>query len=162
MAKKEDFRMLKKIILCFILWILVSGQTEGGGGCGCSEDVTSPGERNIILSATSLDFEETAVGMFSIQPLIIGNLNEYDVTIQNVTSSNNVFRIGEFYSDSRLTPLTLPFTITGNSERTIYIGFYPQKPEEYSESLIIESVDVSEQEPRVQTDTVDLSGVGVL
>lgn len=163
MPKKNDAHTLTKVVFYIFLGLIVSGNgTEGGSGCGCADDVTAPSVHNISLSTESLNFGETSVGTFSIQPLTITNPNEYAVMIQSLTVTNEGFQIGEYYIDGRLTEIDLPLTIEGNAEKTIYIGFYPQKPEEYSGSLVIESIDVSQQEPDVQTDTVSLRGVGVL
>ncbi len=163
MCQKKYTHTLKTIVFYLFLWLTVSGNGTGGGsGCGCASGATAPTEHNISLSTQSLNFGETSVGMFSIQPLTMTNPNYYDVMIQNLTVTNDVFRVGEYYINGRLTSIELPFTLKGSDEKTLYIEFYTQELGEYTGVLTIDSIDISEQEPEVQTDNVSLKGVGVL
>jgi hypothetical protein len=79
------------------------------------------------------------------------------MSIERVTSTNEVFQVGGYFIDGVLVPLETPFTIEGTGSRTVWIEFSPTEVTTYQGQLVVESVDNSFNP---ETDLVDLTGVG--
>jgi hypothetical protein len=137
--------------------LLIVAVSVGSLLSGCSDEETDilP---NISLSITSLNFGAVTIGEFVIQTATINNLQNGDMVIERVTSTNTGFRVGGYYANGELVALALPFTIEEDAARTLYIGFYPTEAREYTGKLVIESVDDND---RAQTDLVNLTGLGL-
>jgi len=124
---------------------------------GCSDSTTEDFLPNVSLSVTALNFR-AIIGESDLQTVTIKNLSRENVTIERVTSTNEVFQIGGYFLDGQLVPLDTPFTIEGNGARAVWIGFYPMETEEYKGKTVVESIDINSNR---ETDLVDLSGFGL-
>jgi hypothetical protein len=113
---------------------------------------------DVSVSVTALNFR-TIVDKYELQTVTVKNLNSSEnVVIERVTSTNEVFQIGGYFTDKELVPLETPITIEGNGARTIYVGFYPEEVTSYEGKLVIESLDASDNP---ETDLVTLNGVSL-
>ncbi len=106
--------------------LLVARMSLGLLLTGCSDEDRKDILPNVVLSLTSLDFGEVNVGQFFVATVTVNNVMGGSVIIERVTSTNNAFQIGGYYSNNQLIALETPFSIEANAARTLYIGFFPQ------------------------------------
>ncbi len=139
-----------------IVLLVIVGITFGAMFSGCSGSPTEDFLPNVTLSINVLNFRAN-VDSFQIQAVTIKNLSTGDVTIERVTSTNEVFRIGGYFTNNELVDLEMPFTIEGNGARAVYIGFYPNEEVEYKGEIVVESIDSNSNR---ETDLVDMTGIG--
>lgn len=101
-------------------------------------------DQNIQVSTDSLDFGAIPVGQRSTYGLVVYNTGEQNLSVSNI--SNN---FSEYSLDVR------EFTVSPNSNRTVYIAFEPETTLTYSDTLIITSDD-----PDTPTKLVKVTGSG--
>ncbi len=153
MANTRKNRIKTIALLC------VLGMSLGLLLTGCSDEDRKDILPNVVLSLTSLDFGEVNVGQFFVATVTVNNVTGGSVIIERVTSTNNAFQIGGYYSNNQLIALETPFSIEANAARTLYIGFFPQTTQEHKGKIVIESI--TESSSRQETDLLDVLGVGV-
>ena len=124
----------------------------------CSSSDTEDFFPDVSVSVSTLNFEAT-VDQYQLQTVTVRNLNTSEnVVLERVTSTNEAFQIGGYFSNDELVPLETPITIEGNGARTIYIAFYPEEATTYEGKLVVESLDSSDNP---ETDLVELRGAGL-
>ncbi|PID56378.1 hypothetical protein CSB45_11890 [candidate division KSB3 bacterium] len=124
---------------------------------GCSSSDTKDLLPDVSVSVTALNFQVT-VDEYQLQTVTVKNLNSREnVVLERITSTNEVFRVGGYFTDGALVPLETPITVEGNGARTIYIAFYPVEVGRHEGKLVVESRD-SDDNP--ETDLVTLTGFG--
>lgn len=141
----------------FLLLLWIAGISFTVILSGCSSSTTEDFLPNVTISVPALNFDAT-VGSSQLQTVTINNLSNQNMSIERVTSTNEVFQIGGFFSEGALIPLDTPFTIEGNGSRTVWIEFSPTEVTTYQGKLVVESVDSNFNR---ETDLVDLSGIGL-
>jgi hypothetical protein len=145
----------KQFRIYVVLFIL--GVSSGMFLTGCSKDEINI-VPNVLLSVTTLDFGQVTVGQFFIQTVTIRNLNNTDVTVERITSTDAAFQVGGYFANGNLINLVVPFTIGANASSMLYVGFYPIEGKTYRATIVIESVDTNS---RFETDLIDLQGIGL-
>jgi len=149
-------RLSKRLNVFSILLVIGVSFSVFLSGCSGDDDIADilP---DISLSVSSLDFGQVDVGSFFIETVSIRNLTNENVSVERVTSTNDAFRVGGYYTEGQLVDLEVPFTIEGDGSRTLYIGFYPDEAKEYIGKLVVES---RAENSELETDLVDLQGLG--
>ncbi|GAK59701.1 hypothetical protein U27_06686 [Candidatus Vecturithrix granuli] len=150
---------IRKNRINMITVLLITGLCMGILLAGCSDEDTDSILPNVVLSLTSLNFGEVNVGQFFVATVTVRNLTSGNVIVERVTSTNDVFQVGGYFSNNQLIALEMPFSIETNASRTLYIGFYPQAEQQYEGKVVIESI--TEDTSRQETDLLDVLGVGV-
>ncbi|MBD3308071.1 hypothetical protein GF339_16620 [candidate division KSB3 bacterium] len=150
-------RVHKKFCLLSLILLFVSAGLLVGG-CSDDDSTTDDFLPNVTMSINALDFGEIPLDTFLIETVTIRNLLNENVTIERVTSTNEVFRVGGYFAGGNLFELEVPFTIEPNGARTLYIGFYPDAEGNFVGKVVIESTSETSGD---ETDLVDLQGVGL-